>query len=218
MAFRLFVLIFLSAALAALAMAEDALVLSGKIALPGVEGRIDHLAADIAGQRLFIAAIGNNSVEVLDLKTNQRTGSLSDLPEVQSVVFDPKTNKLFASCGGNGTVRCFDGTTLQQIKSVALGEDADNMRLDTAADRLYVGYGDGAIGVLDAASCEVIPSAKTYLAGHPESFQLASQTSRLFVNVPEAKEIVFVARKSARRFPLEVAGFAGCAGKLSDGI
>ena len=37
------------------------------IPLPHVEGRIDHLAVDLRGQRLFVAALGNNTLEVLDL-------------------------------------------------------------------------------------------------------------------------------------------------------
>ncbi len=37
------------------------------IPLPGIQGRIDHLALDVQGQRLFVAALGNDSVEILDL-------------------------------------------------------------------------------------------------------------------------------------------------------
>src|SRR5215472_2103204 len=41
--------------------------LEKEIPLPGVWGRIDHFSADARGQRLFIAALENGTVEVLDI-------------------------------------------------------------------------------------------------------------------------------------------------------
>jgi hypothetical protein len=37
------------------------------ILLPDVQGRIDHLSLDVKNQRLFVAALGNNTVEVVDV-------------------------------------------------------------------------------------------------------------------------------------------------------
>src|ERR1700680_1772054 len=36
------------------------------ITLPNVKGRIDHFTADPKRKRLIVAAVGNNSVEVID--------------------------------------------------------------------------------------------------------------------------------------------------------
>src|SRR5829696_4384875 len=59
------------------------------IPLGSVEGRIDHLSIDIKGQRLFVAALGNNTVEVIDLSTGNVIHSVSDLSEPQSALFVP---------------------------------------------------------------------------------------------------------------------------------
>ena len=46
--------------------------LEKEIPLPGVEGRIDHFSADVQGRRLFIAALENGTVEVIDIRKGER--------------------------------------------------------------------------------------------------------------------------------------------------
>jgi len=165
------------------------------IALPNVEGRIDHLSVDLKGQRLFIAALGNNTVEVLDLPAGKRVRTITGLHEPQGVGFIPQSNRLFVANAKGGDCDIFDGTSLKRVKSVKFSDDADNVRYDAAAGRVYVGYGDGALGVIDAASAERIGDIK--LGGHPESFQLEKSGARIFVNIPTARKITVVERAKA---------------------
>ena len=165
------------------------------IPLPGVEGRIDHLAVDLKGQRLFVAALGNNTVEVIDLKTGNRVHTITGLREPQGVGFIPESNKLYVANAKGGACDIFDGASFKQIKSVKFSDDADNVRYDAAARHVYVGYGDGALGVIDAASGERIGDVK--LDAHPESFQLEKNGSRVFVNIPTARKIAVVDRAKA---------------------
>src|SRR5207247_1893121 len=109
------------------------------IALPGVEGRIDHLALDLDRQRLFVAALGNNTVEVLDLRAGTRLRSIGGLHEPQGIAFVPDSGRLFVASGGTGACDLFDADTLHSIKTVPLGDDADNVRYEAAAKRVYVG-------------------------------------------------------------------------------
>src|SRR2546428_1623480 len=74
------------------------------IPLPGVEGRIDHLAVDLAGQRLFVAALGNNTVEVIDLKKGQRLHSVAGFKEPQGIAYLPETNTVAVADGGGRVV------------------------------------------------------------------------------------------------------------------
>jgi hypothetical protein len=163
------------------------------IPLPNVEGRIDHLTIDLKGQRLFIAALGNNTVEAVDLRAGERTQSIRGLREPQGVSYVPELNKLFVANGKSGACDVFDGSSLKRIKSVKLSDDADNIRYDVAAGRIYVGYSGGALGILDAASGDRIGDIE--LNGHPESFQLEKSGPRIFVNIPTAKEIAVVDRE-----------------------
>jgi DNA-binding beta-propeller fold protein YncE len=177
------------------AQAQDTtahLTLEKTIPMPKVEGRIDHMAADVVGQRFFVAALGNNTIEVLDLKAGKTLQSLPGFAEPQGIAYVPELNRIFVANGQDGTCRILDGQSLKTIASVQCGEDADNVRYDAQAKRIYVGYGDGALAVLDAKAGGKLADIK--LAGHPESFRLEPGGRRIFVNVPKASHIAVVDR------------------------
>ncbi len=162
------------------------------ISLPNVEGRIDHLALDLKGQRLFVAALGNNTLEVIDLRIGKRIHSITGLRRPQGVIVIPEFNKIFVANGEDGRVQIFDGDSLELMSSIKLSDDADNIRYDPVTKYNYVGYADGALGIIDARSNKHIGDIK--LEGHPESFQLERSGPRIFVNIPTANHIVVVDR------------------------
>ena len=159
------------------------------IPLPNVEGRIDHMDVDVKGQRLFVAALGNNTVEVIDLQKGERTQSLRGFNEPQGIRYLPASNTLVVANGGNGVIGFWDAASFKQIKTARFGGDADNVRYDPAHHRIYVGYGSGALAVLDEKGERL---GDVSLGGHPESFQLDSASGRAYVNVPARQEIVVV--------------------------
>src|SRR5436309_1511296 len=166
------------------------LKLTQTIPLPGVEGRIDHMSVDIKGQRLFVAALGNNTMEVVDLGQGKRSRSITGLKEPQGIVYISALDQVVVANGADGTVRTFDARSFTTISSLVLGDDADNVRYDSTAGRIVVGYGDGALGIIDPKTHKVISSIK--LSGHPESFQLEKSRPRIYVNVPNANHIAVI--------------------------
>jgi hypothetical protein len=182
-----------------LAVGQDstALVLKTRIPLPNVNGRMDHFTVDVKGQRLFSSALGNHTVEVLDVQSGQRVRTLSDLAEPQGLFYHASTNRLFVACSLDGTTKIYDGATFQLLKTVKFSSDADNIRYDARSRRVVVGYGgekaarqrpegDGALGFLDSNGEK---TGEIALDAHPESFQLEKTGTRVFVNVPDKKEI-----------------------------
>jgi len=168
--------------------AEDMpLQLVEQIPLPGVTGRMDHMALDTVNDRLFIAALGNNSLEVVDLRKEKKVRSIPGLREPQGIVFMADSGRLVVSNGGDGACLVFDANTFELITRIELHEDADNLRYDVAAQRLFVAYGRGAIGVFDATFGRV---GVIRLPGHPESFALDKSEGRMFVNVPAIQAVV----------------------------
>src|SRR5262249_41155088 len=145
---RLATLFFLSAIVLKAQTAEP-LKLEKTIELPGVQGRIDHISIDVKRQRLFVSALGNNTVEVIDLSAGKRTNTISGLREPQGALYVPDKDRLFIASGKDGTLKMFDGTSLQLLKTIEYGDDADNLRFDSARQRIYVGFGSGALGELD---------------------------------------------------------------------
>jgi hypothetical protein len=182
-------------ALAVRAQAEESapLRLVQTIPLTNVEGRIDHMAIDLKGQRLFVAALGNNTVEVLDLRAGNRIRSITGLHEPQGVGFIAEFNRIFVANGKSGACDVFDGSSFKLIKSVKFSDDVDNVRYDAKAGRVYVGYGSGGLGIIDAATGDQLGEIK--LEGHPESFQLEKSGPRIFVNIPTAQKITVVDRE-----------------------
>ena len=160
------------------------------IPLPNVEGRIDHLGVDVQGQRLFVSALGNNTLEVLDLGEGKRLTTITGLREPQGVLFVSKVNKLFVANGDDGTCRVFDGKSYKPLSTVHFSSDADNVRYDAAQNQIYVGYGEGALDSLDATSGQKLGHIP--LRGHPESFRLEESGTRIFVNVPTANHTIAV--------------------------
>jgi WD40 repeat protein len=156
--------------------------LTQTIMIPNVNERIDHMAVDIKSQRLFVAELGNNSLDVVDLKAAKRVHSISSnynnglLNEPHSVVFIPELIRIFISNGQDGTVDIFDAksSSFSLIKKIKLpSDDADNMHYDPNNKLVYVGYGEGSLGIINATSYSIVGNIK--LTGHPESFQIEEQ-------------------------------------------
>src|SRR5919198_1651708 len=189
----------------ALPSSSSSFSLTQTIAIPNVNGRIDHMAIDIKGQKLFVAELENNSLDVVDLKAAKRIHSISNnnynnrlLNEPQAVVFIPELNRIFVSNGQDGTVDVFDAKSFGFIKKIKLpSDDADNMRYDPSSKLVYVGYGEGSLGIINATNYNIIGNIR--LSGHPESFQIEGENGisgqnqrRIFVNVPQSNSIEVV--------------------------
>jgi hypothetical protein len=157
------------------------------IVLSDVRGRIDHLAWDPARRRLFIAALGNGTVEVIDVAAGRRAGRILGLHEPQGLAWLARTQEL-AVTGSDGTVKFYAGATLGLVATIDLGEDADNLRVEPQSGALFAGYGSGGLAIIDPISHQMI--RRIALDGHPEGFQLDG--SRAYVNIPDRREIVAV--------------------------
>ncbi len=172
---------------------EKTLKLKQTIPLPGVEGRIDHFALDASGERLFVCALGNNTVEVLDLRKGERIRSITGLGAPQGIVYIPELDRLFVANDKGGIFKIYDGKSLQQITELNFEDDADNVRYDEGAKRIYVGFGSGGIAIVNAQDGKQIGSIK--LSGHPEAFELEKNGKRIFVNVPNSRHVAVIDRE-----------------------
>lgn len=176
--------------------AAPPLALVRSIVLPGVNGRIDHMAIDPAGQRLFVAALGNDTVEVVDLKNGTHLKSLAKFRQPQGIAAVPNAGAMAIANGSGNGVQMIDAADYHALRAVTLGDDPDNVRYDAGAKTFYVGYGGGALAAISPADGKVL--GRVQLAGHPESFQLESSGPRIFVNVPTADHIAVVDRSAMK--------------------
>jgi DNA-binding beta-propeller fold protein YncE len=167
-----------------------AIQLIDSIPLTGIRGRIDHLAFDQSRKLLYVAALANNSIEIVDLNNKKVIQSIRNLRKPQGIELIPISNGIVVANGRTGAVDLFSAETLQKKATIQLDSDADNVRYDSIVNRIYVGYGSGGIAVIDAMNFKLITEIK--LSGHPEGFQIEQSTNRMYVNIPDAKQIQII--------------------------
>lgn len=73
------------------------------ILLPGVKGHLDHFAIDANGRRLFVASLGNNTLEVVDTAAGKRLKSILGLSKPADVLYLAEQNQIAVANGDEGT-------------------------------------------------------------------------------------------------------------------
>jgi hypothetical protein len=170
------------------------LTLRTVIPLPSVYGRMDHFGWDTKRGVLIVSALGNDTVEII--ANWKRVHTITGLEHPQASVYIPGVDRIAVS-SQSGKLRFYDAASYALVQTLDFGNDAntDNMRYEPTSKRLYVGYGAGAraaIAVVDPTSMERL---EEYEVGtHPESFQLETHGSRIFVSLPDQSSIGVIDR------------------------
>ena len=173
------------------------LILERTIALAQVSGRIDHMAVDLHRHRLFVAELGNNSVDVVDLGSGNLLHRFSGLKAPQGVAYLPGPDAIVVANADDGSVNFYKGNDFTSLGALALGDDADNVRVDSHNGHVVMGYGEGGLAIVDSETRARVQDIK--LPGHPESFQIDPQSNRAYVNVPDAGQIAVVDLAAGRQ-------------------
>jgi hypothetical protein len=172
------------------AQTAGSLTLEATIRLDNVGGRIDHMAFDRGRQRLLVAALGNNTLEVIDARAGKRVGEITGLDEPQGVTWSERAQIIFVANAGDGSVLMFQAADLAPVGRIDLRHDADNIRIDARNSNVAVGYGSGALAIIDPVRRAVIGTVS--LPGHPEGFQIDPTDGKAYVNIPDADQIAVV--------------------------
>lgn len=169
------------------------LTLVQTVPLVGKAGRFDHLALDAKGDRLLVANLSNDSLDVVDLKAAKLARQIPGQRKSQGVAFAPALNRIYQGNGADGVCNVFDGTTFEKLHSIPL-PDADNVRFNPASGLVYVGHAEKMLTAFDARTYAVKAGIK--LPGAPEAFQIDAARNRLFVNClrPATVAVVDLAR------------------------
>lgn len=186
------ILLFLLFFAAAYSSQAQPLVRVKTIPLSGIEGRIDHMCVDAQNERLYVTALTNDSLEVIDLKLGKRTRSVSGPRGPQGVMVLPESHELVVASGEDGVIRLYD-EKLNLLRFLNELKNADNVRYDSASKRVYLGYGK-ALAVIDPSGPSKL--AETPLPGHPESFLVEKDGGNIYVNLPGSREVVVIDKVS----------------------
>jgi hypothetical protein len=162
----------------------ELLKLEKEISMPDVKGRIDHMDVNLKARIVYMAALGNNTLEVIDIANGKLIHSIKGLDEPQGVGYVPQRNEIVVANGGNGDCYFYSADSFEKVATVHLSSDADDIRVDSAAKKIYVGYGSGGIAVIDADTHKQVGDVQ--VPAHPEGFQIDKVLDRLYVNLPDA--------------------------------
>ena len=163
------------------------LVKQAAIPMPGIKGRIDHLDINLKEKIVYIAALGNNSLEVVDIGKGKVLKTIIGLNEPQGVAYISQQQEIFVANGGNGDCYFYNAHSFEKTATIHLSSDADDVRYDSIDEKIYVGYGEGGIAIIDSKQHKQVGNIK--LSAHPEGFQLDKKMNKIFINVPDAHQI-----------------------------
>jgi hypothetical protein len=120
---------------------QQPLRLTQTIPLPGVKGRLDHMGVDLEKRRLFVAAVTNNTLEVVDLTGGKVINSLTGFKDAQDALFlGGDFNKLYVT-SLDGHVRVFQGDTFRLVQDFKTEAGPNRLFYDPATNLIYFGYG-----------------------------------------------------------------------------
>ncbi len=166
-----------------------------------VEGRMDHLFADVKGMRLFVAALANNTVEVIDLRGGKVIRSISGFQKPQGVWYVPSLKKLFVASGNDGMCRVYDGKTLELIQSINLDLGPDLVGYNPRSKLLYTGYGGedakkefGNLAIIDARKNTHVGDIRT--SAHPGGILVDDSGRHIYITIPQTSEVAVIDAKT----------------------
>ena len=176
------------------AQEKQAFRLVQTIPMPNVKGRIDHMDVDVEGKRLFVAAVENGSMEVVDLEAGRWTRTIAGFKTPTEMCYVRELNKIFVASRDDGMVRIFRGDSLELIDSIKLELGANRIVYDSGGKYLYVGYGAklagfdyGRVGIIDARSDKLL--GDLIVEAHPSQILLDNAARRILVAVWELGRI-----------------------------
>ncbi len=180
--------------------ADAVLVPLQTVALKGVDGKLDHLAVDSKGQRLFVANKPNNTLDVVDLKTNTMVQQIANQGKISGVAYAADLDMIYV---GNGAGVCngFDGKDYKLVFSTP-AKGADNVHYHSGNKMVYVAHG-ATLSELDAKTGDV--KAAIALPGDAHGFKIDKKAGLIYVVLtkPSLIAVVDVAKREVTaKFPL----------------
>ena len=182
---------------------NSVLKLIGTTDLPDVSGDMDHLAIDMAGQRLFVCAEDNGTVRVIDLKTHNVLRTLKGFDAPHSILFLPDQKELYITDGSKG-VKVLDSNTFDVKKTIPTTPGADSIGVDRQNHRLFAVSGGKDVKMTTSAISDIDTSKAKLLreipinAAHVEAMALERNGSRLYVNVTDKNYLAVMDRNTGK--------------------
>ena len=184
--------------------------------MPGFTGDFDHFGVDLKGNRLFLAAEDQKTVEVFDLRTGARTHSITGFGHPLVLYYLADSNRLLVTDGGfpegaAGGVHLVDCADYKIVHSVKLPSGVDHAAYNPVNKCYYVESGSELPGgkthllnVIDVKTFARV-GALTLPGESQEAMVIDAKGKLLYANLTGTDEVGVIALDSLRliaRWPL----------------
>jgi YVTN family beta-propeller protein len=200
-----FLLPLLIVGLMPLASRAQSYTLDKTIPLTG-DGGWDYLSVDKVNSRLYVSH--GNSVNVVDLATDQPAGVIGNLTGIHGIAIDNKVNRGFISDGKANAVVVFDLKTLATITTIPItGKDPDCIMYDPYSDQVFTfnGNSDNS-SVIDPNTLKQVGTVD--LGGGPE-FAVSNGEGKVYNNLEDKNSLNVIDVKTLKviaNYPLAPGG------------
>ena len=212
---RLMLAIF-SLVLAVLAVASYAqeklpLKLVATTPMPGFTGDFDHFGVDLKGNRLFLAAEDQKTVEVFDLRTGEWIHSIKGFGHPLTMAYLPESDRLIVTNGDTDDVALVDCKEYKILNTLKLGKGVDHSALNPINKYLYVENGaapDGkthSLSIIDTNTFRIVGEIPGLPGESNESMVIDRAGKKLYVNLTGSDEVGVIdlnVRQIIARWPL----------------
>jgi hypothetical protein len=195
---------------AAIAHAQDAhapLQLAGRTPIAGYDGDFDHLAADEAGHRLFVAGEDGGTLEIFDLRDGRHLRSVPNMGTPHAPRYLPQQHRLLVTnSGGTGMTQLLDDASFRIVGQLPLTPGADALGWDASLQHAWiVAGGKNAVPALPyttVADVDVRTGRKLgevrFATDFVEGVAIEQQGERAFVNVAGLHQVAVVEKQAHR--------------------
>lgn len=161
------------------------------IALPGGATRLDYQSIDAAAHRLYIAHLGDGTVEAVDLDKAAVAGTVQDVPSAHGVMAAPDRHTLLAAASGANEVAFIDPATLKVTLRVKSGDLPDGIAYDPVHGKAYVSNEhDHALTVIDLNTDKALPPIET--GGETGNVIYDPSSGKVFANAQSSGELLTI--------------------------
>ncbi len=179
--------------------------------MPGFTGDFDHFGLDLKGNRLFLAAEDQKTIEVFDLRTGKRIHSIEGFGHPLTMVYLPESNRLLVTNGDTDDVAQVDCNEYKIMNTLKLGKGVDHSAFNPINKYFYVENGaapDGkshSLAIIDTKSFKVVGEIPGLSGDSNEGMVIDRAGKKLYVNMTGSDEVGVIdlsTRQIIDRWPL----------------
>jgi DNA-binding beta-propeller fold protein YncE len=163
------------------------LALVRDVPLPGGTTRFDYASVDTKGRKLYVAHLGDSTLDVVDLDTLHVVAVVPRIADVHGVALAADRGRVYATATGDNELVTIESTTNYVIARTPTGDFPDDVAYDPDHALLYVSDKNaGSITVVSADTGKVTDTIKVAAETGNVAYDSAARLVYAAARTPDA--------------------------------